>query len=310
MYRPWMNRNIGVEMEMNASSTVAGRNVGTTSVSSALRAANVPNVQSMGYGHSDGSSWDVKTDSSCGIEVASPKLLLDENGHNAELRLVCDTLQNVVSPRVDRRCGLHIHVECADFTWRDIQKLIALWSRYEPFFFDLLPDSRLANTYCTPVRAARWTTARAAMRFTTEIEPLLLIDNENEFVRNMQQQFSNRYRSLNLSGFWRHRRIEFRLHSGTIDYAKIRNWSILLLALVNRVKATDTHNAPALARKINQPRPEIGFRVEHVLKVFGLGATSWSEETAVSRDVTRWTLGRHALYGARRNSGARSVNAR
>ena len=83
--------------------------------------------------HSDGRTWDIKTDSSCGYEVATPAISLDESGNNDVLRRVCEELR-VLGPLVNNSCGYHLHIACQDYTWDDLRRLLILWTRYEPFF--------------------------------------------------------------------------------------------------------------------------------------------------------------------------------
>lgn len=304
MYQPWTNRRFGIEMETNTVRRArSGGRLSTSDLHRALLNANLswPVADRFGYGHSDGSRWEVKTDSSCGYEVVSPAMMMNVDGHCDDLRKACEALQSV-GPRVDRRCGLHVHIECTDLSWREVQKFIALWIRYEPFFFDLLPDSRVASTWCRPHRASSWQRAGAS-----SVESLLMIDSEIEFNRAAAGHFNNRYTSLNMTGFWRHRRVEFRLHSGTIDYTKIRAWVLLLLSLVGRVKA---ENAPPLSRKIVQPRPSVGFRPEHVMSMLGLAETAWCEDSSVAQFVRRWVLARYEQYGARRAAGLPGIRTR
>lgn len=297
MYRPWTNRYVGIEMEINESSTTLGR-VSKQAIANKIVSRGVTNTQVIAaYRASSGRTWDVKNDGSCGYEIASPKIMFDEDGHNQELKSVCEVLRTDMRMRIDRRCGLHVHIDCSDFTWRDMQKLIALWMRYEPFFYSLLPASRRTNGYCRAHRGVNW--QGLSPMLPAHIEQVLSASNESSMQMRMASgnSFAERRTGLNLTHFWRTKRIEFRLHSGTADYNKIRCWTILLLALVGRVKA---ENAPPLATKINQPKPEIGFRIEHVCRMLGLGATTWTEESEVARDVVRFAIARHAQHSEAR----------
>lgn len=260
--RPWTGRNVGIEMEMTTTTT------SRTSVSEGmLRRAIEPhtlrlNSRNAGYWRSDGSAWDIKTDSSCGWEVASPAIQLDESGNNAELRGVCEGISSL-RPVVNRSCGLHVHVEVQDFGWQELQMLMALWARYEPFFYELMPVSRRSNTYCHPLNRIAWD-APGGVYFPTTRQ-VLAADTERSF--DTRARSLGRYASLNTSGWWRHKRVEFRLHSGTVNYTKIRHWTMLCCALVGRVIHPDL---PPVSRSIREAGRASGFSTVYIGRQLGL----------------------------------------
>jgi aryl carrier-like protein len=232
VYRPWVGRNIGVEMELTETCTDNSRlssQMIATQMRTALGSTRV-NSNVGGWYHSDGSYWDVKRDGSCGHEVASPVLRMETDGNNRELKIACNALTDL-RPVVDRRCGLHVHLECRDYTWQDLQRLMSLWVRYEPFMFELMPVARRNNSYARYMARRSWGDSLAT---TNEVITAIRTQREDSFRRNTQGL--DRYMAMNLAGWWRHQRIEIRLHSGTVNYTKVRNWSLLLLAMAQRVK--------------------------------------------------------------------------
>ncbi len=294
-YKPWMTadgtpREFGVEMEL-CRVTTTGDTLDGQMIKTGMRNARVPRLsrRAPGYYHSDGTSWDVKTDSSCGWEVASPKMTLDENGECDQLNRACLGIASV-SPRINHQCGLHIHVDVHDFGWQDMQRLIALWARYEPFFFELTPPSRRGNIYCRPLRASRWRDigvadgqhwpgTQSALRASAAVGFAAALSG---FPRG----------SLNVQHFPRAGRIEFRLQGGTYDYRKIRNWVVLLLALVNRAKS---NVAPPIPLAINQPRPDLGFGTRYVFQVIGMAPSRWAPEVhQLCAQIETWANERRA----------------
>lgn len=239
-YTPWTTRTVGVEMEMTrmyANESRGGREVTLSLITSVLSlglqdvhgARPVRNTG--GYAHSTGRSWDVKTDASCGFEVASPAFNLDAEGDSEELRAGCNALAGL-RLRIDRTCGLHAWIDCGDFTWEDMQRLLALWARYEPVFFEMVPPSRRTNSFCIPMRKTTWQASDGG--HIQHVRHALAATTEQHF----RNHGFTKYSSMNVSRWWSNGMVEFRLHSGTVDYEKIRNWVKLLTALVNRVKCT------------------------------------------------------------------------
>jgi hypothetical protein len=102
--------------------------------------------------------------------------------------------------------------------------------------------------------------------------------------------------ALNAGAFARRGTIEFRLQGGTINYVQIRNWTLVLLALVNRAK---TPLAQAVPLTINQPRPDLGFATRHVFTILGLAPSRWAPTLhPICALVEQWTnLQRARLAG-------------
>lgn len=291
-YQPWITRKFGVEMEMRTVRT-NGASLSGLEVYHALAAACAMPVSGDGtrYYHSEGGRWDVKSDSSCGLEVAAPALMMNADRHCEELRQGCRAIAALM-PRVDRTCGLHVHVDCSDFTWQQLQALISLWCRYEPFFYSLVPPSRRTNRYCRPFRkhdatvpdSTQWVSVQRIMNATAEAEMRAVLSAYGTSVA--------RESGLNITGWFRHGRVEFRLHSGTVDYDKIRNWVSLLLALVQRVKETDM---PAIGRIAQSTAA--AFPTSYVCKVLGLIATpACPDVPAENAELVAWIERRAAQF--------------
>lgn len=312
--RFWTQRTFGVEMEMKTearSATGRGRvSLSGMQINSALsQRCTMPVTGAGNYYQStqSGRAWEVKYDSSAGYEVVTPALRLDNDGKCAELERGCYALASL-RPLVDRSCGLHVHVDCSDFSWQDMQKLLALWMRYEPFFYEMLPASRHANTYCQPMRGASWDRANQRDASPSDYSYQAVAATTREQFQRAGQG-TGKYRSLNISGWWTHGRVEFRLHSATIEYEKIRKWVIMLVTMCSRVKA-GTDIAPRLSKKPSAGRG--AHDAAYVLRMIGLGPCRWNEETAVYREVLAFTIERrrkfgHAPHAHREDPGALAV---
>jgi hypothetical protein len=300
MYRPWVNRKFGIELEMN---DVATDNTSITetmlrnAVSQGLVRAGQPaarlNRRDPGYYQSNGQTWDVKTDASCGYnnrtgwEVAAPAMVLDDEGECVELKEVTNALK-LLKPRIDKKCGLHVHVEVRDYNWRDLRNLLVLWARYEPFAFELCPPSRRSNVYCPPFRKTEWSGRDGAQ--WTRMENGLGETTEQGFQRIMQMADRG---AVNLTHFWRSKRVEFRLGGGTIEYEKIVRWTQFLLSFVNRVKRADM---PIIQ---SGGWSNAGFSTLYVFKMLGLAPSKHVPEAMVpgaSTKLLEWCDKRRAQF--------------
>lgn len=303
-------RTVGIEMEVTTDRRDGTRN-STGLIAADLRAAlsavtGAQRVNEMGYGHSDGRSWDVKTDSSCGYEVASPAIRLDADGHHAALKAVCDAL--TAKSRVSRQCGMHVHVDVSDLTTDEFQRFLALYLRYEPFLFSLVAESRRNNHYCRPVRAVEWTRNEPGFDATTW-ERVMRARTPDALRSAMAQVrcVNDRYHALNLTHYWRTGRIEFRLHHGTTSYNKVRGFVMWLLAMVARAKAT---HLPAVRKQVAKPLDaNVGYGARSGLParnvLMGLGmmpvastrANGQSYPDDAAAEMLAWTATRRRALG-------------
>jgi hypothetical protein len=283
MYRPWLGRTFGVEMEMNDIDTARNR-LTEGMFRRAFEGIDIePNSRDAGYYHSDGTTWDIKLDASCGVhgygfEISSPAMLLSEGAENEELKRVCNMLA-AMRPRIDRKCGLHVHVACSDFDWKDVRNLVTLWTRYEPFFYELTPVSRRDNQYCVPYRATRW--GQRAGQYFPYVEAAISATDERTFQANGGRIPRNS--SLNVSGWWRNGRVEFRLGAGTVSYEKIIRWVQLVMSLCGRVKYPFAGMPPVFSGQYS----ERGFTPLYVFKTLGLAASDRVPATEIAPESVR-----------------------
>ena len=286
LYAPWSGRNIGIEIEVNKQRrgrpALQARSL-KTAVMHALVDVGAPagylNTRDVGYYKSDGSTWDIKTDATSGWEVASRAIQLNDFGENEELARVCHHLERI-DAAVNNSCGLHIHIETRDLTWMQLQNLVWLWARYEPFWFSLVPAYRRMRTHCQPICTAEidgtpgvhWPKVQR------------LITGQRDVVTPTDWPRI----SLNLIPWWRSGRIEVRLHHGTISYQEMREWAMLMLSLVERAKSTTAFEPYVPYARV---RP---LDTDYIGSVLGL--TSGAHP--ISRDLLQWIEGRRQAYNA------------
>ena len=229
------NRTFGVEIEA----------VGITRADAvqALRDAGLVAMME-NYNHRTRPHWKVTTDSSVdpGFEVVSP-VLRGENGVT-QLRTAVRALAQA-GARVDRRCGLHVHIGVEDLTANELAACIVRYSRFEREIDAFMPPSRResSNQYCGSVsRFARELTRVGSF---TRVDHVLRCQN-------------GRYLKVNLECYSRQRTIEFRQHSGTCNASKIENWLRFLLYFVEAtresVAAGSGTGVPLAAGSVTAPR--------------------------------------------------------
>jgi Putative amidoligase enzyme len=142
--------------------------------------------------------------------------------------------------KINKSCGLHIHFDAQNMTANHLKNLVINYGNFESVIDSFLPESRRGNnnTYCKSVRSLEAQISSA----TT--------------IRKMAEAIGSRYYKLNLQSYLRHQTIEFRQHSGTVEYTKISNWILFLHNLVEysaTKRISQTEGTMENLKKFNQP---------------------------------------------------------
>lgn len=113
-----------------------------------------------------------------------------------------------VSAKVNKTCGLHVHLDVREHITGFNTDYDALNDKYaklvsvQSILYGMQPKSRQNNTYC--MRSKKRTISRSG----------------------------SRYQGINAQAIWKYRTIETRLHAGTTDFQKIANWIDLLTGVM------------------------------------------------------------------------------
>lgn len=207
------NRNFGIEIE--------AYNCTRERLARELTAAGI-NVQVEGYNHTDHTDhWKLVTDSSLSgnntFELVSP-ILHGEQGLE-ELEKVCWVL-DLCNAKVNDTCGLHVHMEAAEFDLSTWKNLILTYKRLEGVIDNFMPHSRRNNRYCKALTA--------------------ITENSIKHARNIGDLraafFHNRYHKVNLEAYARHRTVEFRQHGGSTNFTKMSAWIHFLAKMITFAK--------------------------------------------------------------------------
>lgn len=224
------NRNFGVEIEAcNCTRDRLARELTAAGIS----------VQVEGYNHTDHADhWKLVTDGSlCGndtFELVSP-ILHGEQGLE-ELEKVCWVL-DLCEVRVNDSCGLHVHMDAAEFDLPTWKNLILTYKRLEGVIDRFMPRSRRNNRYCKGLTAVTEATINRAAT-----------------IGQLRAAFNNnRYHKVNLEAYARHRTVEFRQHGGSTNFTKMSAWIHFLAKMITFAKqgavqtGTTLQNIPFLS---------------------------------------------------------------
>ncbi|WP_375560294.1 amidoligase family protein [Bernardetia sp. OM2101] len=206
------NRQFGVEIE--------AYNVDKQTLKRALVRLGVK-VEVERYNHATKKHWKIITDGSIrgnqGFEIVSP-ILKGKNGLD-QLEKVCRALKEC-NTFINKSCGVHIHFDAKKFGVEQFKNIMLNYADLEKVIDNFLPKSRRANNngYCKSIKNHK-----------TKIESASTINE-------LTNAIPTRYNKLNTQSYTRYKTIEFRQHSGTIEFEKISNWILFLHNLVEYSK--------------------------------------------------------------------------
>ena len=217
-------RAYGVEIEFLGASR--------RDVSDALNRAGL-DCEVEGYNHNTRDYWKVVTDASLrgeSGELVSP-ILKGADGVR-QLEIACNALNSVAGVRVDRTCGLHIHLDSRDMTAAQIKTVFTRYADYEQQIDQIMPRSRRGNP--------RWCGSLVDTKSTVQST----VNRKAHLAHAI-----GRYYKVNLTNVSNRGSIEFRQHSGTTEFAKIINWLNFLQQFTDRsVELNDTPRSPRIIR--------------------------------------------------------------
>lgn len=177
-------------------------------------------------------SWRVKFDGSVtryggyvGLEVVSPIIGGDPDAYRAgydpyvapadawdQLTQILAALR-AEGARVDKSCGVHVHMECRDVERKGVKRFVNLWANNQDAINLLVPASRRDQTVgyvkrFFPDDLARYNSSGANWR-------------------------NNRYWVVNPCAYIRMGTVEVRQHAGTLQPGKLKHWVAFCLAMMH-----------------------------------------------------------------------------
>ena len=233
-----ITRTVGIELEVKTGSGNTHARTAT-----ALTRAGVETHEE-GYNHTTRTHWKIVSDASLGrggMEIVSPVLTAETI---AQVDTVCETI-NARSTTVDRQCGFHLHVGIGDLSVKELAQLCKGLAKYERLAGHLCPESRRSGLY------SNYNLENAVherTHFARLDEVVKAHDRGNLQTEEAQRmicalaQPRGRYSFFNFQNYLASDRpdtVEVRVHSGTTDRGKIRNWARVWCLAVDSFKSTN-----------------------------------------------------------------------
>lgn len=178
-----------------------------------------------------------------------------------QLHNICNTLTKKCT--VNDKCGVHVHVGNLTFTKENIVYMYLLGVQLQNEFFEILPKSRKKNAYCRPIKdldmhVGALDSPRTPLLYKVVINEYFdKIFKEVSHGKNAPTRESNKLRNHPMGskcGYDKNTQrycwlnfvtamfntkengaytLEFRPHSATLNYTKVKNWVKICMAFVN-----------------------------------------------------------------------------
>lgn len=199
---------IGVEIECFANRNTILSNARNNGIT----------INSESYNHNDVTThYKLVADGSLrggrceGVECVSP---ITPTSDLITLEKVCKSLEQS-GATINRTCGLHVHVNASSLSFEGYKNVFYNYSAMQNVINTFMPASRRCAYYAQPLSNSHFTNIEAS-------------SNHNEIACRI----GNRYLVVNPMSYTRHKTIEFRQHSGTIEFEKIHMWVRFCVKLV------------------------------------------------------------------------------
>ncbi len=219
-YTPTLfNRKFGIEIECYG--------VNRQQLIETIRAKGIACNNGSRRGQSN--NWKITTDGSisgrrgAAVEVVSP-ILRGADGL-AQLEKVCEALTECRA-LINKTCGLHVHFDANHLGLKQWKTLFKNYIKGEGTIDSMMPRSRRGNgnRYIKSMinKTGSATGAYGRIERATTL-------------KGMASSLTgrDRYYKLNVESFFRQGSVEFRQHSGTREFSKMKNWILFLHRLVD-----------------------------------------------------------------------------
>jgi hypothetical protein len=179
------------------------------------------------------------------------------------------------------RTGLHVHLNCTDFTIEQIGNLFLLYVLFEQNLFEQ-SGKRGNSKYSVPLREAKTTFPEIIYWLANNVE-----SQKKKETRAWEKFYGylrngTKYCGLNYNSLVNHGTVEFRHHKGTKDISEIMDWMRVLLCIHEYARKADFSQCLKRIREINtisdymQLRDEVFTR--DALRFFTTGDHSFKKD--------------------------------
>ena len=175
-----------------------------------------------------------------------------------QIKEICEALETSKA-KVALSCGIHVHVDCRDFGYQELQKLIRVYALIEETLFAAVHWSRFGNEFCRhcgaifkerfidgvkPDTKDLKTHLISSVYGAAALESSGLARRSPLFRRLREDHYGRihgfdrnpmRYSALNLHSYFLRGTVESRIHHASTDYKEVYAWAKILVDLFDIV---------------------------------------------------------------------------
>lgn len=206
----------------------------------------------------DGRDWTIMYDSSVNeqggqeCEFVTPKC----NYEDIETVQACIRALRKAGAKVDRSCGLHIHIDGANHTAQSLKNLAFTFRAKQDLIFKAVAPSRRGNRYCEPLTDTLVDNIKKIKKLDSEKMKDAWYSTYRDGRGCSAHYHSSRYHALNLHSLWYRGTVEFRLFNSTLHAGEVRAYLNLCLAM----SAAAINSKRASAEPLDNGNDKYAFR--------------------------------------------------
>jgi len=177
-------------------------------------------------------TWHIVEDGSLRGEEAA-EYILAHPIHIDEIPEALEELEELLEPvkiELSDRCGVHIHINIQDITFKELFNFAFLYLVMEDVLVSYCGASREGNLFCLKAKDAEYL-----------IDKLIETKKENELGPLKNQEENIRYAAINFASIFKHGSLEFRALKTPKDFSEINTWARMLWQVK---EASGKYNTP------------------------------------------------------------------
>ena len=204
-------------------------------------------------------------------ELVSP-ILKGKTGLE-EVKKVLTVLKNL-GCKVNPTCGLHVHhgfkTKDLSVISKTIRNTCLLYHQYRNKIAKMLPKDRRSNIFCKNLRRNELQNLVQDYNKTERLDGLYEPSSRHHAYRQRSRDgkkhlmfldfTKTRRKVVNVYSYLQHETLEFRQHSGTLDYIKAVNWIILTQRFINTADEYTQKQINLLAHNYRNIHVELGLK--------------------------------------------------
>ena len=184
---------------------------------------------------SDGRKWTIMRDASIDTdggeqcEFVTPKCTYEDMGTVQE----CIRALRKAGAKVNKSCGLHVHIDGANHTAQSLKNLIFTFRAKEDLIFKAVKTQRSRlGQWCKPIDDALINNIKKVRNLDNRNLRTTWYNTYNDNYRSQSEHYhGSRYHALNLHSMWYRGTVEFRLFEATLHAGEVRTYITLCLAM-------------------------------------------------------------------------------